>query len=90
MCLFKIDLEENADPQTSQENGYLVEWGSFWYIKCQPSENNNAQTLQENGSTTLIKCVFPILFKLLRSENANPQFLQESIFSLCFNITFQS
>ena len=89
MCLFKIDLEENADPHTSQENSYLVEWGSFWYIKCDPCENNNAQTLQENGSTTLTKCVFAFLFKLLCSENANPQFLQENVFSLSFNITFQ-
>ena len=51
----KIKLEENNDPQTSQENG-------FFPVQMWPYKDTNPQTIQEYGLTTLTKCVFACVF----------------------------
>ena len=48
MCFFKEDLCENADPQTSQENGFSPVGVHMWHLKEHLSEK---ATSQENGTS---------------------------------------
>ena len=49
MWQFKLDLLENVDPQTSQENGFSPVCVRMWQFKVELLENVDPQTSQENG-----------------------------------------
>ena len=49
MWYFNEEFKENADPHTSQENGFSPVWVLMWHFKPDPSENDDPQTSQENG-----------------------------------------
>ena len=47
--IFKVDLAENADPQTSQVNGFSPVCVRMWPCKWELLKNAAPQTSQENG-----------------------------------------
>ena len=57
MCLLKDELSENADPHTSQENGFSAVWVRLWILQDDLLKNAATQTSQENGFT-------PVCFRL--------------------------
>ena len=49
MWRFKREFRENADPHTSQENGFSPLCVSRWAFKLELPENADPHTLQEYG-----------------------------------------
>ena len=85
-CCFKLDFTENADPQTSQENGFSPVCERMWLCKTILCENVDPHNSQGKGFFPVCVCIW--VFKLESSENADPQTLQENAFSsACVSIS---
>ena len=53
MWLFNDDPYENADPKTSQENGFSPVWVHMRHFKVDFTEKADPQISQQNGSSPL-------------------------------------
>ena len=75
MCLIRFELCENADPQSSQGNGFSPVWVRMCFFKSEPCENADPHTSQENGFSPV--CVRMCFFKSEPCENFDPHTSQE-------------
>ena len=62
MCFFKWEICENADPHTSQENGFSPVCVRMCLFKSLCCENADPQTSQENGFSLV--CVLHTVFQI--------------------------